>query len=100
MSALGLITSHFHQVETFSAKKEICVFIITNQLKSGNENLKKQFFGNCIIDTESKVPRHLESKSSGAFNFIGFFALKLCNNRHDLIMKMTQQVTSQTKRKT
>ena len=71
--------------------------LLTNK-KSGNENLKK-ILGNCIIDTGLKMPRHLESKSSGAFNFIGFFALKLCNNSHDLIMKMTQHVTSQTKRK-
>ena len=98
MSALRLITSNFHQVETFSAKRELCVFIITKQQKSGNENLKK-ILGNCIIDTGSKMSRHLESKSSGAFNFIGFFVLKLCNNSHDLIMKMTQHVTSQTKRK-
>ena len=39
-------------METLSAKKkkkkEFCVFIITNQQKSGNENLKKKikFFGN------------------------------------------------------
>ena len=84
MSALGLITSNFHQVETFLAKREFCVFIITNQLKRGNEN-KKEIFGNCIIDTGSKVLRHLESKSYGAFNFIGYFALKLCNNSHDLL---------------
>ena len=99
MSALELITSNFHQVETFSARREICVFIITNQHKSGNVNLKK-IFGNCIIDTGSKVPHHLESKSSGAFNFIRYFAVKLCNDSHDLIMNLTQHVTSQTKRKT
>ena len=99
MSALELIISNFHQVETFSAKREFCVFIITNPYKSGNENLKK-IFGNCIIDTGSKVPRHLESKSSGAFNFIRYLALKLCNDSYDLIMKLTQHVTSQTKRKT
>ena len=98
MSALRLITSNSHQVETFSAKREFCVFIITNQQKSGNENLKK-ILCNCIIDTGSKMPRRLESKSSGAFNFLGFIALKLCNNSHDIIMKMTQHVTSQTKRK-
>ena len=69
-----------------------------NFFASGNENLKKSF-GDCIIDTGSKVLRRFESKSSGAFNFIGFFALKLCNNSHNLIMKMTQKVTSQTKRK-
>ena len=86
-------------METFSAKTEFCVFVITNQHKTGKENLKKNVFGDCIINTGSKVSRHLESKSSGAFNFIGFFALKLCNNSHDLIMKMTQHMTSQTKRK-
>ena len=60
---------------------------------------KKNVFGDCIINTGSKVSRHLVSKSSGAFNFIGLFALKLYNNSHDLIMKMTQHMTSQTKRK-
>ena len=78
--------------------KKNSVFIITNQQKRGNENLKKSF-GDCIIYTGSKVPRHLESKTSGTYNFIGVFALKLCNNSHDLVMKMTQHVTSQTKRK-
>ena len=32
----------FPQVETFSAKKEFYVVTITNQQKSGNENLKKK----------------------------------------------------------
>ena len=41
----------------------------------------------------------LENKSSGAFNFIGAFALKMCNNSQNLIIKMTQYVTSQSGRK-
>ena len=68
--------------------------------KKAAMKILKKLFGNCIIDTGSDVPRHLKSKSSGAFNYIGFFALKLCNKSHDVIMKMTQHVTSQTKRKT
>ena len=31
---------------------------------------------------------HLESKSSGAFNFIGTFALELYTNNHNLIIKI------------
>ena len=99
MSALLLIASHFHHVETLRQKKNFVFSLLPTNKKSGNENLKK-FFANCNIDTGSKVLRHFESKSSGANNFIGFFALKLCNNSHGLIMKMTQHVTSQTKRKT
>ena len=72
---------------------------LQTNIKAATKILKK-FFGNCIIDTGSKVPRHLENKSSGAFNFIRYFALNLCNDSHDLIMKLTQHVTSQTKRKT
>ena len=45
--------------------------MITNQQTSGNEKPKKSF-GDCIKETGSKMQRHLESKSSGAFNFIGF----------------------------
>ena len=59
------------------------------------KNLKKSF-GDCIIETGSKMPRHLVSKLSGAFNFIGTLALKLCTNIHNLIMNLTQHVTSQT----
>ena len=40
---------------------------------------------------------HLGSKSSGAFNFIGMFALELCANSHNQILKITQHaVTSKT----
>ena len=60
---------------------------------------QRQRFGDCISETGSKMPRHLEIKSSGAFNFIGIYALKLCTSSHNLVMKMTQQVTPQTKRK-
>ena len=43
------------------------------------------------------MPRHLESKSSGALNVIGIFALKLYINNYNLIMKMAEHVTSQSK---
>ena len=40
---------------------------------------------------------HLGSKSSGAFNFIGMFALELCANSHNQILKITQHaLTSKT----
>ena len=42
---------------------------------------------------------HLDSKSSGACNFIGTFALKLRNKSQNLIINMTQHVASQTRRK-
>ena len=42
-----------------------------------------------------KMSCHLESKSSCTFNFIGIFALKIVQQQQ----KMTQYVTSQTKRK-
>ena len=44
------------------------------------------------------MSHHLKSKSFGTCNFIGNFALKLCTNSHNLIMKMTQHVTSQSKK--
>ena len=57
----------------------------------------KKSFGDCISETGSKMPRNLESKSSGAFNSIEIVALNLCTNSHNLFMKITQHVTSQMK---
>ena len=45
-----------------------------------------------------KMSCHLESKSSSTFNFIKIFVLELCNNSQDRIIKMTQHVTSHTRR--
>ena len=42
---------------------------------------------------------YLESKLSGRFIFIGIFALKMCNNSQNPILKMTERVTSQTRLK-
>ena len=89
----------FSSSGNFRRKKNFVFSPLPNNKKAAMK-IEKKNFGNCIIDTGSKVPRPLESKSSGAFNFIMFFALKSCNNSHDLIIKMTQHVTSQTKRKT
>ena len=42
---------------------------------------------------------NFESKFSGAFNFIGIVALKLCTNSHNLFMKMTHHVMSKSQKK-
>ena len=67
--------------------------------KSGNETPKKNPLVIALSETGSKMPRHLESILSGAFNFIGIVALKSCTNNDNLFVKMMQHVTSQTKRK-
>ena len=46
-------------------------------IKQWHWKSKTKILYDCTIETVSKVPRHLESKSSGAFNFIGIVALKL-----------------------
>ena len=62
--------------------------------KTASMKIFKKIFGDCISKTGSKMPRHSDSKSFGAFNFIGIVALKLDTNSHNLFMKMTQHVTS------
>ena len=58
---------------------------------------KKTFFWWLLSRYLVKMPSHLKGKSCGALDFIGTFAIKLCTNHsHNLIMKMTQQVTSQS----
>ena len=50
------------------------------------------------MKTKSKMSCHLESKSSGAFNFIGTISLELCTISNNLIIKKDAicDVTNQT----
>ena len=56
-------------------------------------------FGLCIIKTGSKMFCRLESKSSGAFNFIVPFVLNIVQWHPKPHYKMTPHVTSQIRRK-
>ena len=67
-------SSHFLQMETVFAKEEFSVFIIYQSTNSGNAILK-----NPLANAPSRLGQKLESKSPGAFNFIGIFPPNILN---------------------
>ena len=86
MSAVRRITSPFLQMETKWQNKN---FLFTSI--SINNIAEMKILKNCLINpfvkTGSKMSCHLKSESSGAFNFMGTFALAMCTNSHNLIIK-------------